>query len=104
MANLFISGSDASLLLESFEALSWNSDWSFLGTSLWPLCQEALHFTRKTGGILHVVLRKLQIAEGNAYLPEWDFNGIGNMFSGKAYQLKTNEAYTLIYLSNNQDY
>ena len=43
-------------------------------------------------------------SEGNAYLPEWDFNGIGNMFSGKAYQIKTNEAYTLIYLSNNQNY
>ena len=41
---------------------------------------------------------------GNAYLPEWAFNGIGDMFSGKAYQIKTNEAYTLIYLSNNQDY
>ena len=36
--------------------------------------------------------------------PEWAFNGIGDMFSGKAYQIKTNEAYTLIYLSNNQDY
>ena len=43
-------------------------------------------------------------SEGNAYLPEWAFNGIGDMFSGKAYQIKTNEAYTLIYLSNNQDY
>ena len=43
-------------------------------------------------------------SEGNAYLPEWAFNGIGDMYSGKAYQIKTNEAYTLIYLSNNQDY
>ena len=43
-------------------------------------------------------------SEGNAYLPEWAFNGIGDMYSGKAYQIKTNDAYTLIYLSNNQDY
>ena len=43
-------------------------------------------------------------SEGNAYLPEWAFNGIGDMISGKAYQIKTNEGYTLIYLSNNQDY
>ena len=43
-------------------------------------------------------------SEGNAYLPEWAFNGIGNMVSGKAYQIKTNDEYTLIYLSNNQDY
>ena len=25
---------------------------------------------------------------GNAYLPEWAFNGIGDMSSGKAYQIK----------------
>ena len=43
-------------------------------------------------------------SEGNAYLPEWAFNGIGDMYSGKAYQIKTNDAYTLIYLSNNQAY
>ena len=43
-------------------------------------------------------------SDGNAYLPEWNFNGIGDMVSGKAYQLKTNEAYTLVYLSNDQDY
>ena len=43
-------------------------------------------------------------SEGNAYLPEWAFNGIGDMISGKAYQIKTNEVYTLTYLSNNQDY
>ena len=41
---------------------------------------------------------------GNAYLPEWAFNGIGDMYSGNAYQIKTNEAFTLIYLSNNLDY
>ena len=27
-------------------------------------------------------------SEGNAYLPEWAFNGIGDMYSGKAYQIK----------------
>ena len=43
-------------------------------------------------------------SEGSAYLPEWAFNGIGDMFSGNGYQIKTNEGYTLIYLSNDQDY
>jgi len=32
---------------------------------------------------------------GSAYLPEWSFNGIGNMYSGQAYQLKTTQAFTL---------
>jgi len=29
---------------------------------------------------------------GNAYLPEWNFNGIGNLIPGYGYQLKTSEA------------
>ena len=41
---------------------------------------------------------------GNPYLPEWDFNGIGDMLSGQGYQLKIYEADTLIYLSNDQQY
>jgi len=41
---------------------------------------------------------------GNPYLPEWDFNGIGNMYPGQGYQLKIYEADTLIYLSNDQQY
>ena len=41
---------------------------------------------------------------GNPYLPEWDFNGIGNMYPGQGYQLKIYEADTLIYLSNDEQY
>ena len=37
---------------------------------------------------------------GAAYLPSWDFNGIGDLFPGKGYQVKTNSACQLIYLSN----
>jgi hypothetical protein len=41
---------------------------------------------------------------GNAYLPEWGFNGIGNFESGKAYQVKVNETQELLYLSNGLEY
>jgi hypothetical protein len=41
---------------------------------------------------------------GNPYLPEWDFNGIGNMYPGQGYQLKIYEADTLVYLSNEEQY
>ena len=41
---------------------------------------------------------------GNAYLPEWNFNGIGDMVPGEAYQLKTNNADVLQYLSNDDSY
>ena len=37
---------------------------------------------------------------GNAYLPEWNFNGIGDMVPGQGYQLKTSTADVLQYLSN----
>ncbi|MDG1849163.1 MAG: hypothetical protein P8I82_01535, partial [Flavobacteriales bacterium] len=36
---------------------------------------------------------------GKAYLPEWDFNGIGNMVPGQGYQLKTNNSDVLSYAS-----
>ena len=41
---------------------------------------------------------------GSPYLPEWNFNGIGDMQPGQGYQLKTVEIDTLIYLSNDLDY
>jgi hypothetical protein len=41
---------------------------------------------------------------GNAYLPEFNFNGIGDMSPGQGYQMKTNEADVLIYLSNDESY
>ena len=41
---------------------------------------------------------------GSAYLPEWDFNGIGDMVPGQAYQLKINNADVLQYLSNDESY
>ncbi len=42
--------------------------------------------------------------DGSAYLPEWDFNGIGNMLTGSGYQLKIIEDQDLIYLSNDEEY
>lgn len=41
---------------------------------------------------------------GAAYLPSWEFNGIGDLEPGKGYQVKTNYAGQLIYLPNNQQY
>jgi len=42
--------------------------------------------------------------DGNAYLPEWNFNGIGDFESGSGYQLKVNQTQELIYLSNDLEY
>lgn len=42
--------------------------------------------------------------QGLAYLPNWNFNGIGNLSPGKAYQVKTNNEDFLHYLSNMESY
>ena len=41
---------------------------------------------------------------GNAYLPEFSFNGIGDFSSGNGYQLKVISSQNLIYLSNDLEY
>ncbi len=41
---------------------------------------------------------------GQAYLPDWDFNGIGNLIPGQAYQVKVNQSDELLYLPINQAY
>ena len=41
---------------------------------------------------------------GAAYLPEWNFNGIGNLNPGQGYQIKVNNAGVLQYNANEVDY
>lgn len=41
---------------------------------------------------------------GNAYLPDWDFNGIGNFIPGQGYQVKSNSDVSLQYISNDSEY
>ena len=41
---------------------------------------------------------------GLVYLPEWGFNGIGNLKAGEGYQLKASSETTLQYLSNDSEY
>ena len=41
---------------------------------------------------------------GQAYLPEWEFNGIGDMNPGEGYQLKINNDDVLAYISNDDSY
>ena len=41
---------------------------------------------------------------GAAFLPEFGFNGIGDLMPGSGYQIKTNTVGTLTYLSNEESY
>jgi len=42
--------------------------------------------------------------EGMVYLPEWDYNGIGDMIPTQGYQLKINQDAVLEFLSNSDTY
>ena len=57
--------------------------------------------------ILNPILPNVIIAKdylGAAYLPEWNFNGIGLMLSGKGYQVKMYVPASFNYLSNHENY
>jgi len=41
---------------------------------------------------------------GMVYMPEFNYNGIGDMVPGEGYQIKLNEPDTLVYLANNMEY
>ena len=41
---------------------------------------------------------------GNAYLPNWNFNGIGDFEAGQGYQLKASSDAELHYISNDSEY
>ena len=41
---------------------------------------------------------------GTALMPEWGYNGIGDLVPGQGYQVKTEFATTFQYLPNNQSY
>ena len=65
--------------------------WSIISTYINPENQNFTEF-------IAPVLNELVIAknnEGNAYLPDWDFNGIGDLTIGQAYLIKMQNAATL---------
>ena len=70
--------------------------------------QVTLHFLSCNENIdaeiaLNPYLDKLIIAKdylGNAYLPEWNFNGIGTLERGFGYQIKISEAINEFNLCN----
>ena len=41
---------------------------------------------------------------GNAYLPNWNYNGIGDLQVGQGYQLKAYSPTELHYISNDSEY
>tara|TARA_B100000795_G_scaffold72134_1_gene50820 strand:+ start:3484 stop:5211 length:1728 start_codon:yes stop_codon:yes gene_type:complete len=73
----------------------------------WSLLGYLRTYPANCEGVLEDISSETKILKdylGNAYLPEWDFNGIGNLEPGKGYQIKMNSNQTLQYHSNFEDY
>ena len=69
---------------EDSQTLVLNEGWSIVSTYIIP---ENTNFTAFVSPAVQNIVIAKDYA-GNAYLPEWDFNGIGNLIIGQAYQIK----------------
>ena len=87
------------LMLPEENPLTLNEGWnmiSYLRTEAAP-----------ADGVFSDILEDVVIVKnsaGLAYLPEWSFNGIGNMTAGQGYQVKMYELRELLYLANTSEY
>jgi len=78
--------------------ISLNAGWNTIGyLPTEPMDAESVFSELITLGNL-VIAKDFN---GNALLPEWSFNAIGNLQAGQGYQLKVKEAGSLLYTSSN---
>lgn len=88
-----------SYMLPEANPISLNLGWGIISyLRLEPADTEAV-FTEFGAD---VIIIKNSI--GTAYLPDWGFNGIGNLEAGKGYQIKMAAPRTLQYLPNSETY
>ena len=78
-----------------------NSGWNIIGYLRTEPANISLVFEEFTS-TNNLIIAKDGL--GNAFLPEWEFNGIGNMNPGQGYQLKINEESYFSFISNEDCY
>jgi hypothetical protein len=83
---------DGSCIYSDFQMLLLNEGWSMFSTYLLP---ENLNFESIVEAIeSEIIIVKNNV--GSAYLPDWEFNGIGELIMGQGYQIKMNIAQNLL--------
>lgn len=91
-----ISGSDGELVQEGTD-VNYVYGWNLIGvpinTGPEGLAADVVFADLVDSGSLIIIKDNL----GAAFLPEWGFNGIGNLFSGQGYQMKTYEACSMTF-------
>ena len=92
---------DGTYLAPEETPISLNEGWSLLGyLRLEPA--DAASVLSELNSESDLVIVKDYF--GNAYLPEWEFNNIGNLQPGLGYHIKLNNSGVLTYLSNEDSY
>ena len=75
-----------SIITEQNIALSLSEGWNMIGYT----CQESLNVIEAFSTVEDkIIIVKDNL--GNSYLPDWEFNGIGDLEFAKGYQLKITE-------------
>jgi len=83
---------DGSCVYSQYQVLLLNEGWSMFSTYLLP---DNLNFESIVEPIENeIVIVKDNI--GSAYLPDWGFNGIGELIMGQGYQIKMNTNQNLL--------
>jgi len=83
---------DGSCTYSEYQVLSLNEGWSLFSTYLLPV---NLNFESIVAAIENeLVILKDNV--GSAYLPDWEFNGIGDLIMGQGYQIKMSTDQNLI--------
>jgi dienelactone hydrolase len=75
----------------STQLIECNEGWSIISTYIAPVNTNFTDFISPL--IDHLVIAKDNL--GNAYLPDWDFNGIGDIEQGQGYLIKMQNALNL---------
>lgn len=88
-------------LLPEENPITLNSGWSAISYLRVDEVSAELIFTELVSEN-NLVIAKNHL--GQAYLPDWNFNGIGNLIPGQGYQLKVSQADTLHYLPIHETY
>ena len=84
----FTFSSDCETSIDPFQTLVLPLGWSIISTYIIP---ENTNFSSFISPVQSSVIIAKDF-EGNAYLPEWDFNGIGDLSVGQGYQIKSSVA------------
>jgi len=84
----FTFSSDCDTPMDAFQTIAMPMGWSIISTYIIPANANFSSFVSPVQS--SVIIAK--DFEGNAYLPEWNFNGIGDLSVGQGYQIKTSVA------------